>query len=200
MNKVLLPVVLVSLLLPMTGAALPPPGENLVGLYTADDGTGFANLNCDLGQREIYLLMTGCAEPGGISGWELRVNLPDHVLVLYWQIHGQYCSDPTPPDLAIGLAIPFPQTDVILLLTMAVLVQDTTPGFVFLGPVSWPSIPGEMCFAAGDNPGNLQPLIPSSGDHSLPVFGFNTGPLPHLDRPTIPNQCRTWGAVKVLYK
>ncbi len=196
MRTLLFAVALASLLLPVIAGAEPPPGPNRVGLYTLNDGNGYCNKYMAVGNDHIYLLMTRCDEPSGISGWELAITMPPTVFALDWGIQGQFVNAASPPEFAVGLAVAFPQATAILLADITVFVTTLDPVFAYFTIVSNPSIPGEMAFAAGDDPGNLQPLVHPTGSFANPVFGFNSGPLD----PPVATENQTWGGVKSLYR
>ena len=71
------------------------------------------------------------------------------------------------------------------------LVLSPVPVEVTLGPVSVPSIPGQMVFLATEGP-DLQQMHPVSGHPDAPVFIF--------EGRAIPVESESFGSVKVLYR
>jgi len=201
---------LVVMALVWTTAArpIPPAGPDLLGLYTAADETGQANVNAGPGTIvTAYLLLTGCSSATGISGWECTIEVPRQVFVSSWVLAGlglNIAGGPTyvqGPNSAVGLPAPLPPAEVILLCEMNIVVFNTSPAYFFLRPVQdVPSIPGSMAYAPALDIGNLTTCGWSSGDESYAVFGINTGPLPHVDGGTIPTVAISWGNVKALYR
>jgi len=181
-----------------------PPGIDKMGLYSADDGTGYCNLDVGVGPITIYLVLTGCSIGAGVHGWECRftytlsAGLFEGAATLY----GSAINIGTLPDYIVGLSAPLPRAgdDSVVLATFGFLAgaADIENEF-FLGPVSIPSIPGaaDMIFAAGDDEGNLLLAHPANGDYANPAFQINLGPL----TPTpVPTENETWGGVKNLYR
>jgi hypothetical protein len=203
MRKAFVAVALLSLLIPALGLAQAParPGPNQLGLYTATDETARANVTIVLAQFDLYLVMTGCTVPEGVFGWEVQINFPATGLVLgAATLFGSAVNVGTLPDYAVGLATPLPFAPAIVLAQWQPFVLSGDPMYAFFAPITNPSIPASMVFAGGNDPGNLLPMNPSSGDLSLAVFGFNTGPLPHESGGTIPTEEGTWGGVKAIYR
>ena len=206
MRKSLVAVALAAMavltLAPVSGVALPPPGVNNVGIYTANDGTGDANMDTPApGQFVVYLGLSGCSVPQGVHGWELRLVDPPGQFRVQTLLMGQAINAGSDPDFNVGIAVPLPNADLIVFAEITYfLTAIAEPSLVLFDLTTIQSIAGELAFAGGDNPGNLLPMEPSSGDLSMAVFGFNSGPLPHLDRPTIPTEETTWGEIKNMYR
>ena len=56
-----------------------PPGDNLLEIYTQDDGTGYCDLGIVTGVVTLHLTATGLTDPSGISGWQCLVFVPAEV-------------------------------------------------------------------------------------------------------------------------
>ncbi len=124
-----------------------------------------------------------------------------HHLVYHWCPH--ICvvvpRAPSYPDFTVGLLCgPLPWAEVIDLGELDFLVIEAVPGYFYLRPYPWPSLPGHMAYVQGDDPSELHPMYPSSGREDCAVFGVNTGPL-DCDGQTIQARPRSWGLVKSLY-
>jgi hypothetical protein len=186
---------------PVSVLAGPPPirpGPDVLGLYTATDETGRSNITIASGQFDLYLCLTGCTVPEGVYGWEVRIAFPaTGLLVDPPTLYGFAVDVGTPPDHVVGLATPLPLCDCIVLARWRPTVLATDPQYVHFSPATFPSIPGAIAFAGGDDPADLRPLRPSSGDLGLAVFGINTGPLPGFPPATA---TRTWSAVKAMFR
>lgn len=189
--------------------AVPPPGEDLLGIYTEEDGSGFANLDANSGAIiRIHLILTNCSSPCGLSGWECSVEVPAQAMVLQWQLNGPAINiaGGAPgfiggPDFAVGLFSPIPCAEAIWLCTLEVLVLSDDPAYFKLHPVpAAPSISGAMAYARTSCIGELRALGWSSGSEDYAVFGINTGPLPHYQGGHIPVVTKSWGSVKKMYE
>jgi hypothetical protein len=197
-----------ALLLAAAAYAVPPAGPDILGLYTAEDGSGFANLDAPAySYVDIHMLLTGCSSACGLAGWECAVELPEQVFPVSWTLNGEAINIAGPPsfldgpEFAVGLTMPCPRSDCMLLCTLRVLVVSAEPAYFYLHPASSrPSIPGAMVYARSTDIAELRPMGWSSGREDLAVFGLNTGPLPHADGGTIAVVPATWGEVKNAYR
>jgi len=167
---------------PCTGSGVegpgPPGDEDVVGIYF--DPEGYANQYWTTGAPEIvtaYLLLLNASQAGGVAGWELCAEITGDMFVLSWNLNGQAINCMTPPCFAVGLATPLPWSPAILLMSIDILqlYTDSTTLF-YIQPSDIPSIPGYPAYAAGDNPGLVLPMFPSSGASDLPVAYINGGP------------------------
>jgi hypothetical protein len=178
-----------------------PEGDNVLGLYSANDGTGFAHIGTPsapvTGPYTIYLVATGMTDPSGVFGWECHVIVPGTVFFTGVVYSGQAINVAVAPDFAVGLAsaLPVDANGAIVLATLSFFVQGLA-GELFLHPTTVPSVPGCMTYALGSDPGIILCFHWARGDQNTPVFGFNTGPL----TPPIPIANGTWGLVKGLYR
>ena len=196
------------LLLAAAAIAVPPAGPDILGLYTAEDGSGFANIDAPAyGYVDIHMLLSGCSSACGLAGWECAIEMPEQVFPMSWTLNGEavnIAGSPSfydGPEFAVGLSRPCPRTDCMLLCTLRVIVMSEEPAYFYLHPVSSrPSIPGAMAYARGTDIAELRPMGWSSGREDMAVFGINTGPLPHADGGTIAVVSATWGAVKNAYR
>jgi hypothetical protein len=176
-----------------------PPGDDLLGLYTATDATGRSSIFGSLFQFDLYLCLTGCTEPGGVSGWEARVEFPASGVIAGSSIlFGGGVNAGKPPDYAVGLATPLPYAPCIVLAQWQPFVLTMMPAFIHLAPITNPSLPERMAYAVGDDPGRLVEMAPCSGDFDQAVFGFNATAAPGCD--AVPAHRVTWSAVKALYR
>jgi hypothetical protein len=188
--------------------AAPPPGADVLGIYTADDGTGYAHARAAVFSEVVaHLVLSGCTSPDGVAGWECTIDVPPNCMVTSWDLRGPCLniagapSFVAGPDFAVGLFVPVPREEVILLCSMEILVQSAEPAYFHLRPlVLVPTMPGCMCYSRGNEIGELVRMRWSSGSVDLPVFGINTGPLHHVSGRTIATVPATWGEVKAMYR
>lgn len=188
-----------SLLLASAGFADWPPGTDLLGMYTADDGSGFANVDVAGGNIDVYLVVTGVSESSGLQGWECLITFTDDPSI-FWgsvQYNGQVINVATPPEFAVGIAAPLPRgADGSIWLAKITFLVFGAEGRCWLQPNTTPSVPGAMVYVKGDDVGVFIEMGYSSGDEADAVFGFNTGPL----TPPIATEGSTWGNVKDMYR
>ena len=189
-------------LLPAAGLADPPPGMDKLGLYSLDDGQGFAHLGAPAatvtGLQTIFLIATGMEDASGVHGWEVCLEVPAAIFYTGETIMGQGINVDTPPCFAVGLANPNPRNawDGVVLASMNFLLVDTDPHLIFMHPATVPSIPDRMVFALGSDSGDLRPFNWSGNLEENAVFGFNTGALD----PPIQNETVTWGEIKSMFR
>jgi hypothetical protein len=170
------------------------PYPDGLGLYFDADATEYC-LFYSGGLLEMYLFLTRCSQPSGISGWECHATytLPASDFDLGWILPAGSLNVSTPPDFAVGLGTPLPNAPIMLLATLQLLVLDPAPVDFYLGPADQPSIPGYPVYAAGDDPGLLIPMHLIGGSPSVPVAQLN-GCSP------VAAEQRSFGSVKALYR
>lgn len=188
-----------GLLHPATIGAIPPPGNDLLGIYTTDDGMGIAHHDIQQGMFTAYLCITGCTEPSGVSGWECRVVLEGDAYLIGMLVYGGAIVLPVEvPYIIVGLNEPqLPDRyGLVPLAAIDFFVIDSGEAFIYLKRTGYPTPPGTMAYWRGNDPDSHVELGWSSGAEDLPVFGINTGSL----TPPIPVARETWGSVKLLYR
>jgi hypothetical protein len=198
----------VGMVLALVAAVLTPataparPSTDVLGIYTADNGTGLANRDAVFGtQITAYIVLSGCSTPEGISGWECSLVLPTGVIMGAPILTPGAINVGTSPDFAVGLPAALPRSSFMRLATLNFFILSGDPLYFKVRPISPnPTRPGCIVYAGGDDPGHIVIMNYSSGSETLPVFGINTGPLYHVDGGTIPTTGSSWGAVKSLYR
>jgi hypothetical protein len=173
-------------------------------IYPIPDGLGlyfdtYATVRCELsvsGAATLYLIMTNCSEPTGISGWECHVtySLPPEVFEIGWVLPAGANNASTAPDFMVSLEPPVPNTTCILLATYGLLVFSPDTVFFYVGPADSPSIPGHAAYTTGDDPGHLIPMSPISGSPDLFVAAVNFDCTPDAA------QIDTFGYIKAMYR
>jgi hypothetical protein len=185
--------------LPGITAAEAPRTEDVLGIYTTQDGTGPVHLDVFSGSVTVFLVATHLSRPWGLNGWECHLLGDWEVIpgIFYGGgiLMGQAINISAFPDFAVGLSQPlFPDAEgSVCLASFTFIFFGPEIMELFLAPALQPSLPGLMCYAATGDPGMLIPFHWSSGDASMPVFGFNTTPPIPASTPC------SWGAIKSLY-
>jgi hypothetical protein len=187
-------------------AQLPPPGQDLIGVYSNDfDGPTWANLNVASGMATVYLICSGVSATG-VAGWEAQVYQDGTgAMFVSSVLQGQGPLNMlVPPEFMVGLGVPITESNIGIpnaysLAELTYFISAATPVYLRVDrPVtftSWPDDPGPG-YADPEDVGNLIRFYATSGDLATPVFGFNTGPMD----PPIAVQDETWGGIKGLFR
>ena len=185
-------------------AAMFVGGSALSQVDPDDDGIGIyfdltAETYCDAVTASVpfdaYLILTRATAEAGVSGWECQLEFSSLVFALNWGYQGQAVNAAVPPEFAVGLAAPLPWQPAINLMTITFMSLVPTCEWVHIVPTLQPSIPGELVYADGADPGNLIIMRQSTGGPDEPVFGMNCD-CP----PPIATDEASWGNVKNLYR
>lgn len=188
------------LLVSATGLADWLPGEDVLGIYSAPDGTGFISAGGN-GYVSVYLVATGVSQPSGMARWECSISWTDHpgaVFYLGFELLGDAVNvSQVEGDFNVELAQPLlPMPDgSIALATINFMIFGAVVE-VYLHPAHASSDPGYMVFAQGDDPEILHRFSWSQYDERCPVFYFNGITWDCF----IPTARISWGAVKALYE
>lgn len=187
------------LLLAASASGDPPDGADMLGFYTADDGSGLANVNAEVGEQiTIFMCLTGCSAEAGVYCWEWFVEVPSGVTIFSYMYWG--CAEDWGcfPDCSFCLMCgPLECEDIVPVGTFTFIVTDPGPQYFYLHPPSNPSIPDAMAYL--DANFEIHPMVPSSGREDCAVFGVNTGPL-DCDGNTISVEAMSWSVVRELYE
>ena len=189
--------ILVLILAAFPCLAVWPPGEDLLGLYTADDGTGYTNVDVAGGNIDIYLVATGLTEPSGIAGWECSLSWTDDPSLFFGScelVGDAVNASQIQGDFVVDLSIPLPRReDASVALAKITFLVFGVVGHVWLHPAHESSAPGFMVYRHGDDPDRLHRFRWASSGEQNPVFSFNTGFTDLV--------CAThWGEVKFRYR
>jgi hypothetical protein len=195
MKKLVALVALAPLLISVPAPAQIYPIPDGLGLYFDTYAVEYCRDGVT-GPTSLYLILTNCSQPSGISGWECHVtyNLPPEVFEVGWVLPAGATNESTAPDFMVGLSVPAPNAPCILLATYGLLVFSSEIIWFYVGPADTPSIPGFAAYAAGDNPGNLIPMYPVSGSPDQFVAAVNYDCMPDSA------QDETFGHVKAMYR
>ncbi len=150
--------------------------EDLIGIFTSDDGTGLSHMDAIVGPTyTLYVCLLNGSAAAGIAGWEMTISYSSNVVAYNWNIQG---TNPlnigTPPDFIVGYQYPKPFDDPNCILTFDFFVTDTNPAWFSIDPCPWPSIPGYTCYVDGANIGLLIPMNWYSGGDQYPEFQINS--------------------------
>jgi hypothetical protein len=179
----------------------PPPGNYLLGIYTATGSTGWAHLGTPTtpvgGQITLYLIASGM-DSDGVQGWEAHVSWPDDQ-PWFWlpaEFEGLNLSQEE-GDFIVGSGgvLPTGMDGQILLATIKFIISGGA-GELYLHPASNPSHEGEMVYVPGRDFTLILPFNWSSGSESEPVFCINMGACD----PPVPAERSSWGQIKGLYR
>ncbi|MBN1826819.1 MAG: right-handed parallel beta-helix repeat-containing protein [Candidatus Eisenbacteria bacterium] len=145
---------------------------DVIGIYGEPDGEYFcADLPYSI-PTYLYVVVTNPSS-FGISGFNLRVDLPANIIVTEWYTHnGINCL--TPPDFDVVFSTPLYGLDAIAVLRLTVLKIDYAIAELDIVPSIVPSIPGYPSYTADDSAGTEIPLLPRFGVN--PEFLSTTGP------------------------
>jgi len=195
-------VYLLVVFIPCSASADWPAGENLLGLYSADDGTGYNHIDVGVGPFTIYLVATGITDPIGMVEWGARITwdtpvdlyipFPQPGWPAYAPVPDEYCAFCCGHDIDSPLPV---IDDVVLLAALNFLVG--CPGveaYFYLHACDDSPVPGLMYYRGASNPDLPLPLGWTTGGEGYPDFSLNLGPItPVVD-------AGSWGAVKQLYR
>ena len=188
-----------SLVLAGLLAATAAEAKDVLGIYTEPGDDGRATLDLVAGSATVHLIASDLTCPWGIGGWECHLvgdweANPD-IFFAGLVLRGEAINISAFPDFAVGLGRPmFPdENEQVVLAEISFVFFSQQVMELFLSPADRPSLPGLMCYAPTNAPGYLIPFTWSSVNGSLPVFGFNTGPIQ-------PQAASSWGCVKALYR
>lgn len=211
MKKLVFALVVLSVLAPFAGFAW-PTDPNEIGLYTEPNGygaTGTYNVGVPV---NVYLVLT---KPTNLEVWEPISTLAVFETQLNFNpIGGVVLLADALPEPAInfgdaghindgyleyivGAYFPYswPVTDEsIVLITFTFINTNSGAVEITLGPVSYPTIPGQMVFGTRDYeaPFHFEFMYPISGSYDTPVFLFNGE--------AVAVENASFGSVKALYR
>ncbi len=194
MKRLITLAVLVALVVGGEATAQLDPYPDGLGLYFDSDATKYCLENA-AGLVEMYLFLTRCSQPSGISGWECHATytIPAGDFEVGWTLPAGSLNVSSAPDFAVGLAMPLPNAPIMLLATLQILAFSPAIIELYLGPADHPSIPGYPVYAAGNDPGILIPMHLIGGSPNVPVAQLN-------NCFTVGSEQNSFGSVKALYR
>jgi hypothetical protein len=188
---------MVLLLAGGNAAAQIDPDTDGVGIYTDASAEIYCSAHPAGAPSTIVVCLTNPSAQGGVYGWEAKITFPVTLFILatVYTGGGLNVGDPLQGQYIVGIPSPLPWAPVIVLCTFTILTTIPDCSWIYMGPLDNASIPGEMVYADGADPGNLIIMRGSTGGPDIPVYGINCD-CP----PPIPNESETWGGVKALYR
>ena len=175
--------------------------QNAIGIYhpqpnNTDDLETNTNYLGQPGAFQAYVVLvdpynenTGAAI-ANLGGFEFKIDLPGNVYLMGHTMHTSCANFMSPPEFLVGSNIPV-RGDMVTLITLDLSEFAGTTSFIYLKPVSIPSIAGSLAIADADDAFSISEAVPSSGALNEPVFDLYFEPA--VDE-------ATWGEVKTLFK
>jgi hypothetical protein len=174
---------------------LPPTGSDQVGFYTQPDfdGENAVFVEADLYSLiDVHLVLSGLSV-NSVAAFECLVGFAGPSLIVNSVFPVEHINVATPPEYIVGFGAPIPAVDGVVALVRITFLLLAEEEYLFLGPVSVPSIPGAMAYLDGDDYAHIVVMYPSSGSFDAPVFAVNT-----MD--VIATEDRSWSEVRQLYR
>ena len=177
------------------------PGENLIGMFFDPEFTALEFQTSTVPEIVTgYLVLSDPSKSTGVGAWECAYDLTGNGQYLGWQFEGQAINAGNFNNLIIGIGgTPLPFGPTILLATFQILVPNPADELdLILKPTQFPSIPGQMAWAPGGQPGVLLPMLPFTGRDIVawinqeivsvdPFVPTVTGLLPNVPNPFNPS-------------
>ena len=197
--------VLVMLVWPLSHyvhAAVPPPGEDLFGMYADNNFNDDASdenptfVITDVGVVQVYIYLTNVSAPSiGAFEFALAYSGPGEPPILVDQgLPFQGINFGTYPDFLVGVATPLLPDEYghAILMSPQYFVFASDPAYVSVTPTSLPTSPGEILYMWGESMQILVYMNPASGNFVDPIFAFNAE--------LVATEATTWSEVKALYR
>ena len=170
-----------ALVLPAGALAQCSDGEDEICIFWSTDCYACQNcLSFVGGTAAAYVMFMNASEPSGVSGYEfclcnedgssLAPPVGSTIFITGYTYPYYSINAATEPCFAVGIGTPLPWAPCIQLLGINMIVFSPETWCFGLGPMNPSSIPGEMVYAAGDNPGLLKAMHPCTGPGSNPCF------------------------------
>lgn len=196
--KKLLSVVGLIILVASVAQAQIDPDHNGLGVYFDQQGLIRCQNGVTPGMKSVYLIATNISQPGGIGGWECKVNNSNAM----WMFLSATLAGVGPinlftaPVFQVGLGVPMSPAPIMVLTTIQYFVQDMNPANFTISAIQYPSVPGvPAVYADGADVGNLVPFVSPQANWLLPVASANN---PNCN--IVGADPQTWGAVKGMFK
>lgn len=175
--------------------------QNAIGIYhPMPANTGDLEENTSyMGQPGAFQAYVVLADPynentgqsiANLGGFEFKIELPGNVYLTGHTMHTSCANFMSPPEFLVGSNIPV-RNGMVSLITLDLAEFSGSPSFIYLKPVSIPSISGTLAIADADDSFSLSEAVPASGALNEPVFDLYFEP--EVDE-------AAWGEVKTLYK
>jgi hypothetical protein len=160
------------------------------------------------GPINAYVVLVNPSAAGGVSGFEFLVCNEDGAplvppasnFVTGWVLPPGAVNVATAPEFIVGLATPQPWAPLVLMVEMQLLIFAPDCWCFGVSPVATPSIPGEMAYADGADPGNIIPLYPCTGTGWPSCFMACLNCTFCPPGPPVGTEPATFGSVKAIYR
>ncbi|MBN2172349.1 MAG: VCBS repeat-containing protein [Candidatus Krumholzibacteriota bacterium] len=152
--------------------------EDIIGIYTTDDGYGFTTMEvAPYTPFTVYLMLLDASDMSGVMAWECSVDISSNIMILGWTPAGDgLFIGGIPGSVTVGLPVPLAWSDAIPLASMLAWVMDEEPARFYIGPHDPSSVdPPAPCWVAAADPMTMIPMAISSGSQFEPVFVVNQG-------------------------
>ena len=183
-------------------AAVPPPGEDLFGMYADDNFNDDASdenptfVITDVGIVQVYIYLTNVGAPSiGAYEFALAYSGPGEPPIMTdLGLPPQGINFGTFPDyiVGVGTALLPDEYGHVILMSPQYFVFASEPAYVSVTPTSVPAVPDQISYVEFDDTSILHAMNPASGNFVDPIFAFNTG--------LVATEGATWTAVKGLYR
>jgi len=161
-----IPCILLAALLLSALVASPAVAGDEIGIFW-DEAYSLVEGEVDPvpGMTTGYLVLKEPSFPGGILGWECRVDIDGPGEFMEWSLAGQNINVGSGNEFQVGIGgEPLPETAAgILLAGFQILATGPGPIHLALRPVGTASIPDAMCYIPAAGPGTLRPMTPFGG-------------------------------------
>jgi hypothetical protein len=173
------------------------PDLDGVGIYWDEAATIYCHEVPPFSPTVLFLVLTNPSAAGGVGYMECKLGFDSNQVQILGTVFpggGINICDPF-PNICAGYHPPLPWAPTITLMSLQIFPLTAECSWLYLEPYDNAAIPGQMAYADGDDPGNLIPMYPSTGDFAYPVFGANCFCPPPIDVVD-----SSWGAVKTIYR
>jgi len=148
--------------------------QDLVGIYwDTDYTTSTGSTETIPGVVTGYVVLRNPTGTGGVLGWEACIDVDGPAAITGWDFQGEAVNVGSAPCLVVGYTVPLPAAPDILLATFDVVVTETGPVELTMKPLWSASLPHQMSYIPGDEPGELIAMNTIAG-HEI-VAGLNGG-------------------------
>jgi len=182
--------------------AVPPPGDDVFGMYADDNFNDDASdenptfVFIELGVVQVFIYLTNVSAPT-IGGYEfaLAYDSSGELPIVVDAGLPPYSFNVAPlPEYVVGLAVPMLPDEYghAILATPVYFVYVSTPVYVSVTPTSMPMVPDQIIYIEFDDTSIWHAMHPASGNFIDPIFAFNMG--------IVAVENATWTDVKALYR
>jgi hypothetical protein len=206
MRKPILLLAAAALLIGSSAFAQCSEDPNEICIFFSEDCFTCTNCLSFVGGNAVaYVVLMNATQAAGVSGYEFCLCNDDgspyappvgsSIYVTGYTYPAGAINAATEPCFAVGLAAALPWSPCMTLLAINLLIFSPEPWCFGAEPTVPSSIPGQMAYADGINPGLLVPMYPCT-EVGCYMACVNAPQCP----PPVDAEDATWGAVKNLYR